>query len=355
MSFLCKSNFLTDQSNQLYYWGKIEDAQKIHQIKTEGIWREGLKTGLWDKKIKFSRVHGTAIGHIGLIDFAVKYEILQKSNPKNLVIIRDYSCKNPSLLNYWSSYCQIVSADQVEGVMPYVRANEIYFEGWIDKKTEKYCKNYKWQVYAAVQKEWERQKRPSLLKITKEDQNFGDAYLKEHKLQNKFITIHVKETGPEHSTGRFSSLEKLIPIISWLENEKVTVVIIGEKKETELPFKNLFYYNNRHKDERLDLFFLASAKLFIGNTSGPASISPCFGIPCFLFDWHPPGYIQPYKCCKTLPKKYLFLEQKKRKISNDIYFTESKEMLLAEGIVLQDNSSEEIFSRFLFEFKDMFR
>ena len=354
MSYLFEDNFLVNQVNQLYFWGKVEDAQKIHQIKTEGIWREALRAGLWDKKIKFSRVHGTAIGHIGLIDFAVKYEILQKSDPKNLIIIRDSSCKNPSLLNYWSSYCRIVPADQVEGVIPYIKANEIYFEGWIDKKTGKYCRNYKWQVYAKIQKEWEKQNRSPLLKITKRDKSFGNAYLRANRLQNEFITVHVKESGPEHSTGRFSSLEKLIPIFHWLESKKVSVIIIGEKKEVELPLKNLFYYNNKQKNEKLDLFFLGGAKLFIGNTSGPASISPCFGIPCFLFDWHPPGYIQPYNNCKTLLKKYIFLQKKEEGFSSDVYFTESKEKLLVAGIVLRENSPEEIFSRFLFEYGRIF-
>jgi putative glycosyltransferase (TIGR04372 family) len=339
---------LTPFVNWFYQSGRVDFAQEIHKRVTLENFRRADAAGLVDEKKIFSRQAGTAIGHIGLIDFIVKNEILCNRNPRNLVIVRSQSCKNLKILDLWKRYCEIV--DEKSDFYPniFIQSNEIFFEGWIDKTTKKYISNYKCQAYKKIQNRWDNESRKPLLKVPKNVIKNGKEFLKSRGLHPRFITIHIKESGPLHSTGRFSHLVKLKSTIEYILSNKFSVIILGEKTSEEFSDKNLLYFcNEKDQDDNLNIFFLGHCKLFIGNTSGPASIPPCFGTPCLLIDWWPSGYFQPYKNCKTLFKKAFNIFLKSEQRQTEINYIESKQALFENGVYLRDNSAEEIYKFFL--------
>ena len=151
-----------------------------------------------------------------------------------------------------------------------------------------------------VQRQWEEEGRPPLLKLTGDHQRRGRALLGELGMPGDawFVSLHVRSEGfhdesvPwDHNHHRNSAIEDYFPAIEEITRRGGWVVRIGDPSMPELPaMKNVIdYANSPVRCDWMDLFCCSQCRFFVGTGSGPIGVAYVFGVPVLDLNLFPLG------------------------------------------------------------------
>jgi putative glycosyltransferase (TIGR04372 family) len=105
-----------------------------------------------------------------------------------------------------------------------------------------------------------------------------------------FVALHIRSTG-YHKEGsrsmqvhRNADIEDYLPAIRAITNAGGWVIRMGDASMAPLPVVDRLvdYPHTEFKTEECDIFLVASARFFIGTTSGLMNAAMSFGTPCLL-------------------------------------------------------------------------
>jgi putative glycosyltransferase (TIGR04372 family) len=224
------------------------------------------------------------IGHLCLdVDAFIKDNILSNSS-KKFILIKDKENANTKLFNYFAKYLIIIKKKLPSLILRIFFSNSFFLID-ISKKYSEGTDSLK--LYKIVSK-WGG--RNSLFKLSNKDYKIGNSFMKKKKLDTKkfIVCFHSRTSifsgGVDSDYGqsfRNFSCESFEKAIKFIIKQGGLVIRLGDKDNVKINIKNQNYfdYANYKKNPSLDIFFCASAKFFVGNTSGLFGLSSIFGVP----------------------------------------------------------------------------
>jgi len=226
------------------------------------------------------------IGHqVGEVDLWLKERILQNQFPKNIVLIIDHNkAANDHFIKYCNQAFTVVIGKQLwlwllkslPEVSSLYHVRKDYFHAF---GTTAKC----YSIYRL----WED--RVPLFKLNNEDTAYLSTFLKntlgigEHEW---FVCVHNRERGYSPSDDdiheyRNASFDDYVPAIQQIVAKGGWVIRMGDSSMSpavEMD-KVIDYANSPYKSQRLDVLLSATARFFLGNTSGLFILATAFGVP----------------------------------------------------------------------------
>jgi len=263
-----------------------------------------------------------AVGHIALLDSYVKAMRLGWHPQRRLWLLRAPTQKvpNQAYLDYWRAHLCIPDpgptgsnweAIERETGVPRTSLAYVTDHFWANKDAEDRVLWHQ-QFAAAVQREWEAQRRPPLLSLTEEDEHFGAQVLKQLGLPADawFACFHVREPGFWWKWNRFHRATRDADILTYVEAMQAVVehggwvVRMGDATMKKLPPMPgvVDYAHSALKSQRMDVFLAARCRFFVGVNSGLSLLPPTFGRPCVLTNFVPISVPLPYAADILVPK-----------------------------------------------------
>ncbi len=240
----------------------------------------------------------TQIGHFGSLDAYLKRAILGEMPRANHVLLapKRKVC-NQAALACFDDLMIVVREDKlVNQLFPYQR----YF-GECFRVTRGSQGPEDWTRAAArAQIQWNREQRPTLLKINGEAQALGRGELRKLGVPDGawYVGLHVREGGfYKESKGttneyRNANIEDFFAGIREITARGGYVIRLGDSSMQTLPpmERVVDYPHTSSKSEQMDIFLLATSRFIIGTTSGLTSMAQAFGTPmllinCISSDW----------------------------------------------------------------------
>lgn len=299
----------------------------------------------------------TQIGHIGLLDIFLKLEKLERKREWNYVLLAPKSMvANLHYLTYWKNYFCVIEDDKlIQALIPYQRQ---LGEGFIPYLNQDESMEPWTRAGARAQYQWQNDGRPPQLTLTESDRIFGQAALKSMGLPENvwFAALHIREASyyneVKGGTGdhRNSSFSHYIRAIEEITNRGGWVIRMGDAKMTPLPkMKNVIdYARSIHKSARMDIFLVATARFFIGTTSGLTTAALSFDTPALLVNTISNDWQLWTKKTHFIPKMIYDPKSKRRLTLPEIYLTENRDLLFHKELIqnkkwqILNNDSDDI-------------
>lgn len=278
---------------------------EARRIKSQGIWTISLKLisksssiTLWFVLLPITALLHIAgyrrvtvftdrIGHLALEPDCLLKEQAMGHIPKRkwIILAPPNRVANEHLLSYWEPYfiivrqpslCYIINSMSKWLLMRHDISHYVLAVGRTQTA---------YRIYA----EWGD--RPSILKLSEEDEQWANEKLKEMGLPGNawFVCVHVREGGfspidEELHSHRNGNIENTIPAMQEITSQGGWVIRIGDQTMTPLtPMPQVIdYAHHPIKSARMDVILCAKAKFILGNTSGISIVGTIFGIPCAL-------------------------------------------------------------------------
>jgi putative glycosyltransferase (TIGR04372 family) len=150
-----------------------------------------------------------------------------------------------------------------------------------------------------IEREWESEPRPPLLKMEAEAVAFGKNWLQRRGVgpADWFVALHVRDPGYAKEMGhsryehlaefRNADVRAYMPAIEHILSAGGRVVRMGSPQAPPLPRLDglVDYAHDDDKHDVLDVYFCAFPRLFIGTASGPQAVPPLFGVPMISTNW----------------------------------------------------------------------
>lgn len=198
--------------------------------------------------------------------------------------------------------------------------------------------------------------RPPPLKLRAEDKDHGLEVLQKWGLKEGdwFVCVHNRERGYSPSDDHYheyrnSALDTIIPAMREIVARGGWVIRMGDPSMTPLPpIEHVIdYAHSPLRSARLDIILCATARFFLGNTSGLFGVSTVFGVPVASANFTPISAMQFTKHDLSIPK-LLYIEQQNRLLTFPEAFASPaanyrfSEQYQKDGLRVMDNSAEDI-------------
>ncbi|MBT4220072.1 MAG: TIGR04372 family glycosyltransferase [Rhodospirillaceae bacterium] len=150
----------------------------------------------------------------------------------------------------------------------------------------------------AISKVWEEQGRGPLLQLHDEHREAGENALLRLGLPTGawFVVLHVREQGyveaqghmaDDHNDSRNADIETYRDAAKAIVDAGGWVIRLGDEKMTPLSADMnmdgvVDYAHQPLRNEWMDVYLMGAARFMIGTTSGPAAVSPAFGVPVIM-------------------------------------------------------------------------
>lgn len=257
-----------------------------------------------------------AIGHVAMLDYYIKYNILFRGEghrtviqppPSNLpgsyllerfianglvllgeapdAVSRDYNkWAKPRGKRTWSNLSEAEQFALVDDFWEFEFPDE--------------CLGYT-HAAARIQQEWERRSMKPLLSVTLEEREFIDAALRELGVPQGawYVCLHVREPGFHkkwnslYPSTRDANVEDYYPAINEIVSRGGWVIRMGDPTMKPLPKMAgvIDYAHSRLKTQTADVIIPLGCRFLLGTNSGYATIPEIFGIRCAFTNWVPIG------------------------------------------------------------------
>jgi putative glycosyltransferase (TIGR04372 family) len=233
----------------------------------------------------------TLIGHTAMLDSYLKLQKLGMG-PAGYPILLAPSRKvaNKTYLNLWRPHVTVVEDPYlVDDLFPYQRCVGDCFNGYLRKDGSA----GDWTELGAIgQIAWDVSGQGPLIQIPDWLQKAGKKTLRKMGLgpNDWFVTLHIRSTGYHKESNRSmqvhrnADIEDYLLAIRAITNAGGWVIRMGDASMAPLPVMDrlIDYPHTEFKSEECDIFLAASAKFFIGTTSGLMNTVMSFGTPCLL-------------------------------------------------------------------------
>ncbi|HBJ82276.1 MAG TPA: hypothetical protein DDZ88_00040 [Verrucomicrobiales bacterium] len=198
--------------------------------------------------------------------------------------------------------------------------------------------------------------RPPVLQLREEDKTHGREMLRQWGMAEGdwFVCVHNRERGysptdDHYHEYRNSPLETIIPAIRAIVAAGGWVVRMGDPSMTRLPEMErvIDYAHSPHRSARLDIILCATAKFFLGNTSGLFGVSTIFGVPVASANFAPISALQ-FTCRDLSMPKLLYSERENRLLTFPEAFASPAanfrftEQYQEQQLRILDNTAEDI-------------
>lgn len=296
------------------------------------------------------------IGHICLLDYHIKMDILgwrSLNHGSAILVLPKQKVANQCLLNYWNSYLPIVhdlsEETEITQLLPYA-------EEYMATVTLSSGKTlYYYEALAKVQKEWETQKRPPLLRLSDEDNERGKHRLQQLGLPENawFVCLHVRELphapNKMNVSSRDADINTYLLAMETIVKHGGWIIRMGSPTMTPLaPMKQVIdYAHSPLKSDWMDVFLWSQCRFSIGTNSGPYIVPSLFGIPSVITNWLPLGTPPHFGNSIFIPK-LLWSEDKNRYLSFEEMISlpfgieEHSQFYPLNRLQVRDNTPEDI-------------
>jgi putative glycosyltransferase (TIGR04372 family) len=338
--------------------GKIQEAQTIF-TELEKI-RNKLRAELPKDLVNVKTISciPNGIGHITLLDYYTKMRelgIIPKD--KVLLLVPKISNKtNFSFLSYWEKWGleTIMDPQQIKRLQPTLRITDenLNVYSMIDGEV-----NLVYHAIAEVEKRWHQKGGGPLLRLNEEHQKKGWEILCNAGMRKSdwFVTLHVRESGytgegdQPPNQHRNSRIETYLQGVKRITETGGWVVRIGDPTMTPLPPMDRVIDSTRmdFKPDWMDLFLCAENRFYLGTSSGPCMIPPCFGKKCALANYELLSG-RPFYFGNIYIPKLLYDKKKGRKLTfrevltSDTVYCFHSNFFAARGLEFIHNSPDEI-------------
>jgi putative glycosyltransferase (TIGR04372 family) len=233
----------------------------------------------------------TLIGHTAMLDSYLKLQKLGMGPVGHPILLAPYQkAANKTYLNLWRPHVTIVEDPYlVDDLFPYQRCVGDCFNGYLRKDGSA----GDWTELGAYgQIAWDMSGQGPLIKMPDWLKFKGTKSLRKMGLglNDWFVALHIRSTG-YHKEGsrsmqvhRNADIEDYLPAIQAITNAGGWVIRMGDASMAPLPAMDRLvdYPHTEFKSEESDIFLAASARFFIGTTSGLMNTVMSFGTPCLL-------------------------------------------------------------------------
>ena len=295
---------------------------------------------------------GTAgIGLIGLLDYYVKSQELGIIPKKEAIILAPVEkIVNPCYLDYWQQFVTIIKDQtQIEQMMPMEPSLRYRIDGVAPLPDGRW--GPWWQAMAAVEHEWERLGRGSLLKLKDEHREQGYDRLAALGVHpgDWFVCLHVRDNG-DAATPNNCDIESYRLAVEEIISRGGVVFRMGDPGMPPLSIDSDRFFDYAHMDWRsdfMDVFLVAQCKFFVGTASGLCMVAHSFGIPSAMTNFTP-------QAARPFSSRDIFTPKLTRRISDGTFlgFREAGEEPLGlnfmgavyrqHGVEFVNNTPEEI-------------
>lgn len=218
----------------------------------------------------------------------------------------------------------------------------------------------KWEVFAFVQRLWERQGRSSLVRSSEVDRlrRAYEALLAQigWSQGDRVVCLHIREDiydrgGVNNVTQRFrnSDPKKFLKSIGHLVDAGYKVLRIGATGSHVFPpVPDYFdYANSALKSPDVDVAIMGNASFYFGTDSGPASVAYIFGRPVCIVDFAQVAL--GLDSCQSLFSPRLFWSRRKNRlltlqemVRQPFRYLTTHHALEDEEISLVENTEDEV-------------
>lgn len=233
----------------------------------------------------------TLIGHTAMLDSYLKLQKLGMG-PEGypILLAPPHKVANKTYLNLWRRHLTIIEdLNLIDDLFPYQRCVGDCFNGYLRKDGSA----GDWTELGALgQAAWDASGQGPLIQIPDWLRHEGAKALRNMGLgpSDWFVALHIRSTG-FHKEGsrsmqvhRNADIEDYLPAIRAITNAGGWVIRMGDASMAPLPVMDRLvdYPHTEFKSEKCDIFLAASARFFIGTTSGLMNTVMSFGTPCLL-------------------------------------------------------------------------
>jgi putative glycosyltransferase (TIGR04372 family) len=338
--------------------GRFQEAMALFTRANALLLERAKSLGLANSKLRFlDQFWAGGFGHLAQMDYFIKLEILEgrTSADSILYVPRDFPIPNKFLLDLWRPYLQVVE-DETDLPMPLGALNTRSFY-FLAPRLSDGSTVHLWEIGAKAYQRWEDEKRDPLLKLSSEIEHRGWQVLERNGVPRDawFVALHVREAGSKkyhvdlHNVLN-ANIADYIPTIEEITRRGGWVIRMGDPSMTALPVAaNVFdYCKSDDRSDWMDIFLCASARFFVGTSSGPAYVPTDFGVPCVHTNWWPPAQRPWHGRDIFIPKLYrkidggnlLTLSQSLREPFG--YCNSISYLTKTQGVNVLDNSPEDI-------------
>ncbi len=241
-----------------------------------------------------------ATGCIGTVENLNTYIMAEKLGlrpRKKLIMLLPPEMKitNRKYFEYWARYVTVITDPKaIAKLAPleeYLTAPIVFSMSFYDKIMISHI------ALGVVQEYWDKEYRPALLSLSKEDSNCGWQSLKKLRIPEGawFVCLHVRESGWTDSKSsrseefRNSDINTYIPAIKTITNAGGWVFRMGDSSTTPLPKlpQVIDYAHSDLKSDWMDVFLCAQCRFIIGTASGLYTVAVAFGKPAVLTNFLP--------------------------------------------------------------------
>ena len=208
--------------------------------------------------------------------------------------------------------------------------------------------------WSKISKLWDS--KPPILRIDINDKNYGDQILKKIGSNiNWFVCFHAREGGyspidENFHSFRNASIDSYEPAMDYIIKLGGTCIRMGDSSMKKLPQKEgvFDYAHSEYRSDRMDVFFCASCRFFVGTSSGLAALASVFGRPLAITNMAPLNMaLLPGNKDKGIFKIYKSSIDNSLLSFKKIFETESSNYrhtidFINNNISLIDNTEEEI-------------
>jgi putative glycosyltransferase (TIGR04372 family) len=294
------------------------------------------------------------------LDTHVKAAFLGWSPDRKIVHLLDPNCvvMNPVMLSYWGKYITILNdPEAIQQLFPLRKDLEFdsCFAATLLGKSV-YIEHAK----CIVQKEWEKQNRDPLFKLTDEDYEFGWSQLEKVGIPKGtwFVSLHVRDAGykngshlAEDETDSYRNAD--IGTYELAMEEIICrgghVIRVGDPNMKPLAERvGVFDYAlSDIRSNRMDIFLFSQCRCFVGVSSGPVLTPVLFGVPVVMTNFMPISGRPHAGNCIFIPKLLRMQKEERYASLNEALSSDLGRMFTShgyteKGIGIVDNSSEEI-------------
>lgn len=243
-----------------------------------------------------------AEGSIGVYENLCAYikgEILSGRTPARKMLLLappETPINNPSYLGYWRRYVTVISNPLlIKLLSPLEKVLTVPLAFLMPFREQIYISHY--LSLGLIREAWEKERKVSLLTLSKEDEARGWERLRHLGLREGdwFVCLHVREPGwCDHNSPaedfRNADIETYLPAIEAITARGGWVFRMGNQGMKPLPkiARVIDYARSDARSDSMDVFLSAKCRFFMGTSSGLYTFAMAFGVPVVMTNMLPP-------------------------------------------------------------------
>lgn len=233
----------------------------------------------------------TLIGHIAMLDSYLKLQKLGMGKPgRPLLLAPANKVANRTFLDLWRPHVTLVEDGYlIDDLFPYQRAFGDCFNGYL--RADGSAGDWT-ELGALGQIAWDASGQGPLISISDRLKSEGEKSLRGMGLgaSDWFVALHIRGTGfHKESKGsmqvhRNAAIDDYFPAMKAIVDAGGWVIRLGDSSMEPLPpmERVVDYPHSEFKSKQCDIFLAATARFFIGTTSGLMNTVMSLGTPCLL-------------------------------------------------------------------------